>query len=580
MKVKKIISCLLIAMMLVTMAACGKNENDGATANAGQDDNSGSSGTASNAATSDADGFYTSVAAGGETTDQVSILVGWTSESPNDTLVQQLMKEKVGIDYVCEYMQSSDYLTTLNLKLSSGADLPDIMIFPYDINVQSALITADRIMNLNDVYTSDKLTNIPNIDSRIQSYIKTSSGDMWWIPGWYANEYDNPWGGWTVDAWWIRTDLLEAAGKTDADVTTIEGLEDTMRAMATLTDSNGSAIIPLSFVQGDNHEERLIISTFGVDTANGVSGMPAVMNIDGNFVFEYDNPNYKEAYRWMNQMYREGLIDMEVATMSQERFKEKIVSGQIGMFTTDLWESGLNETWKNYNTGDESVTMYYEPYNDPAVEGVTSGSTSYVNPNPQYMVYINKDTKHVNAALNFLEWVNDPSPYRQQEISEGPVDTNWYFTDEASGTWDFEESYKEERDSGDSARVAAVTPQLWQFASYSNAWYPWWNQNQTGATVGAGLTSKYCKVCNSEVINFRSITDYDNVKVDVDSVISENLASLKSVVDEYTAKMVMADSDEKFEEYYTEFQKRLDLVANWSEMKDEWMTLYTEQFGE
>ena len=33
-------------------------------------------------------------------------------------------------------------------------------------------------------------------------------------------------------------------GKTDADVTTIEGLEDTMRAMATLTDSNGSAIIP------------------------------------------------------------------------------------------------------------------------------------------------------------------------------------------------------------------------------------------------------------------------------------------------------------------------------------------------
>ncbi len=578
MKAKKLIACILTAVMLMSAAACS-NTGSSNGSNTGSSENSASQDLDSVQNSGSTDGFYTSVETGGETSDQVSILVGWTSESPNDTMVQQLMKEKVGIDYVCEYMQSSDYLTTLNLKLSSGAELPDVMIFPYDINVQSALITADRIMKLNDVYSSDKLTNIPNIDSRVQDYIKTSSGDMWWIPGWYANEYDSPWGGWTVDAWWIRTDLLEAAGKTASDVTTIDGLEDTMRAMATLTDSNGNAIIPLSFVQGDNHEERLIVSTFGVDTANGVSGMPAVMNIDGEFVFMYDNPNYKEAYRWMSQMYREGLIDMEVATMSQERFKEKIVSGQIGMFTTDLWESGLNETWKNYNSGDESVTMYYEPYNNPTVSGVTSGSTSYVNPNPQYMVYINKDTQHLNAALNFLEWVNDPSPYRQQEISEGPVGEYWYFTDEATGTWDFEASYKEERDSGDSARVAAVTPQLWQFACYSNAWYPWWNQNQEGATVGAGLTSKYCKVCNSEIINFRNIADYDNVKVDVDSVISENLASLKAVVDEYTAKMVMAGSDAEFEDCYNEFQERLDLVASWSEMKAEWMSLYQEQYG-
>ena len=95
-----------------------------------------------------------------------------------------------------------------------------------------------------------------------------------------------------------------------------------------------------------------------------------------------------------------------------------------------------------------------------------------------YMVFINKDTKHLNAVLNWLEWCNEQDPYRQQEINEGPRGVNWDFVEgEEEGTWDFEASYKAERDSGDSSRVNACTPQLWQFCSYSNSWYPWFTQS-------------------------------------------------------------------------------------------------------
>lgn len=570
MKLKKVLTVLLILSMLFSLTACADSKKENEAGNTTGESNGKDEAT-------NTDGFYVSEKKGGKTTDQFTIWAGWTSESPNNTKVQQVMKGKLGIDYKVEYMQSNDYMTTLNLKLSSGAKLPDVMIFPYDKAVESALTTANRVMKLNDIYESDKLKNIPKIDTRIQDYIKTNSGDQWWIPGYYALEYDEPWGGWTVDSWWVRTDLLKQAGKSKDDLKTIEGMEDTLRAFAKLKDSHGNNIIPLSFAQGENHEERIILATYGVDTANGVSGMPAVMDQNGEKVFIYDNPKYKEAYRWMNKMYRDGLIDMEATTMTKERFTEKVESGQIGMFTTDLWISGLNESWKNYNGGDDSVTFNYEPIANPQVQGTNKSYTSFVNPNPGYMVFINKDTSNLNAALNFLEWVNEPSPYRGQEVNEGPLGVLWDFTKKDAGSWDFEAKYKKERDSGDSTRVAACTHQLWQFASYSNKWYAWWNQDTGANKAGAGLVSKWCKYISTKIVNHRPINEMDSVRADVDSVIATNMESLKNVVDEYSAKLIMADSDEKFENVYKEFKKQIELRAHWSKMKEEWLKLYQEQ---
>lgn len=577
MKGKKFLATLLAMITCMSMIGCGSSSSQSTSASTDANTD------VQNSEASDdtGDGLYISKDKGGETTDQFSILCGWTSDCPDDTTVQKVMREQLGIDYKCEFMQSNDYLTTLNLKLSSGAELPDIMIFQYNQSVANALVSAGRIMNLNDIYTSSKLKNIPAIDSRIQDYIRDDNGDMWYIPGYYAMEYDEPWGGWTVDSYWLRTDLMKEAGVTADDITTMDGFADALRKFSQLKDDNGNNIIPLSFVQGDEKsEEKIIVSSFGVDTTKGVSGMPAVEEDNGEYVFLYDNPKYKEAYKWMNEMYREGLIDMECTTMGEDRFKEKIEKGQVAAFTTDLWISNLNETWKNYESGDDSVTFYYEPFQSPTQDGVAKGYTSYVNPNPGYMVFINKDTKHLNAVLNWLEWCNEKDPYRQQEINEGPRGVNWDFVEgEGEGTWDFTPEYKAERDSGDSSRVNACTPQLWQFCTYSNSWYPWFTQSNGSNKKGAALTSEYCKKIGSEIVNHRPITDLDQVKVDVNSVISENLDSMKAVVDEYTAKMIMADSDENFEKYYTEFLKQLDLQASWTEMKEEWVKLYNEQYG-
>lgn len=569
---KKLVATILAAVMMISVTACGTEESGKATSGTGTTGTEASSAQIADSVDA-GDGFYVNEADGGKTTDPFSIWVGWTSECPDDTRVQQVMREELGMDYRCEFMQSDDVLTTVNLKLSSGANLPDIMIFPYNPEVMSALVGSGRVMKLNDIFQSEKVANIAAIDERVKDFIRDENGDMWYIPGWYAMEYDDPWGGWTLDAWWVRKDLMEETGVTEEDLTTIEGMEEALRKFAQCKDENGKPVVPLSFIQGSG-QERIILSTFGLDTKAGVSRMPAVMKKGDDFVFLYDNPAYKEAYKWMNKMYNEGLIDLEATTIQAERFKEKLKGGQVAVMLTDAFSGEL------FNDGyeEDSVTFEFHPYACPKVEGVERGYTSYVDPNPKYMVFINNDTQKLNPALNFLNWVNEAEPIRQQEVNEGPKGVLWDFTD--GERWSFDKEYVIERNSGDQSRVDACTPQLYQFAAYSNKWYPWFEQDLKDVTKGQELIQENCKYVGSELQNHRSIQDVDRVKLNSESIVSENLESLNAVVKEYTAKMIMAKSDQEFENAYSTFLAQLDMRADWEAMKEEWLAAYQEQFGE
>ena len=573
---QKSLSGLLITAMVLGVVGCSGSQKDTKTDNETNPTKQGAD-NSEDVSSKDGDGFYVSEDVGGKTDDPFTIMVGWTGQSPDETMVSKLFGEQLGMNYTVEFMQDNDYMATIHMKLGSNADLADIIVLPYNISAKGALVEAGRVMNLNDIYSGDKLKNIPNIDENLKKYIADDQGDMWYIPGWYAIEYDNPWPGWTLDAFWVRTDLLDQIGMKKENIKTITDLEEVMRQFAELKNENGNPIIPMSFVQGS--QERIITAAFGVDTAGGVNGMPAVMRMGDEFVFSYDNPQYKEAYRWMNKMYREGLIDIEISTQSGERFVEKLESSQVGIFTTDFWVSKFNETYRKYTDKSESTTLWFEPIMSPEVDGVTKGATSYVNPNPGYMVFINKDTKKLNAALNFLDYVHEPDPQRGHEISEGPMGEFWDITDgQENGIWNYiDEDYRSKREAGDLAQRALSTHELWQITPYSSEWYPWWKKDNSDDKSFSYMTGEWCDYVGKELGNHRVIQDYDNVVINAEGIIALNLENINAVVKEYTAKMVMAETDEKFESSYTEFQKQLDLRGKWSQVKEEWHKLYEEQ---
>jgi putative aldouronate transport system substrate-binding protein len=284
---------------------------------AGGGQNSSSTGTAFSGAGAPR-GYAVPVSQGGELTDRFTLFASRTVLSPDDTPMQRDNKQKTGIDFVVRGIQSTDVQTSLNLMLASGEQLADLMLINRNTIYRNAMIESGKVLELSFLYNSTSLKNIPNIPKKIKDFITEPDGKIYVFPGRYAADPDDPFSGWTLGAFWIRTDLMSQAGVTEQDIATIEGFENALRKFRALRNPAGQPMIPLSF-RLTGHNENLILAAFGVDMSGSISGMPAVMEINGSRVFAFDNPNFLEAYKWINRLYNEGLIDMEATTQTAER---------------------------------------------------------------------------------------------------------------------------------------------------------------------------------------------------------------------------------------------------------------------
>ena len=53
--------------------------------------------------------------------------------------------------------------------------------------------------------------------------------------------------------------------------------------------------------------------------------------------------------------------------------------------------------------------------------------------------------------------------------------------------------------------------------------------------------------------------------------------TLTQIKDEYGAKLLLAKDDAEFEAMWKEFRDTLETKGHWTELKDEWYTLYDNQ---
>jgi putative aldouronate transport system substrate-binding protein len=517
-------------------------------------------------------GYAVPVSQGGELTDRFTVFKGAVSMSPEETMQQKALREKTGISYVVQGLQSNDVQTALNLMLASGEELADVLTLGRNITLRNALIESGKVMELSFLYNSKTLKTIPNIHEKIKKFITEPDGKMWVLPGTYDINPDDPYPGWTVEAFWIRRDVMQQAGVSEQDLSTLAGFEAALHKFKALKDPSGRPLIPLTFIQsgqgGYPHQENIIIAMFGVDMANGVSGMPPVMEINGKRVFAFENPDYLEAFKWMNRMYNEGLIDIEVTTQKNERFVEKLDSGMFAAFAGHFAQ-GEWEGWEN----PPDVKPYRYPmdhFQSPKVPNKTKRAVRYVNPYPGTDIFISKNTKRLNAVANWIEWAQEPVYYRMHEVENGPEGTTWFFVDTTKQTWRFEAEFEKERNSGDSTRLARVYNPLPVYTR-NKTWYPWFHQDiPLFWSIG-----KHSRDIASNIVNHRVINNMDLVQPPTDGVIAANLPTLNQVRDEYTAKMIMAKTPAECEAAYREFLRMLETRANWSGMKAEWEKLYS-----
>ncbi|MDQ0876526.1 putative aldouronate transport system substrate-binding protein [Paenibacillus sp. V4I3] len=514
-----------------------------------------------------------SLAAGGSKS--FSLWLGWSATINNDSLVQKYWREKEpGIDVKLEATQG-DAITALNLKINTGG-FDDAAIFSRNDTVKSAMNRSKQIIPVEQYFNMpDKYPGLASIPKQYLERMKDKDGHIWSIPTWFDQNPSDPWPGWASMTWTVRSDILEKAGMTTKDLATLEGVEAFLKKAAEQKDASGKSILPLSFLLDINDnlgwsDENAILTAFGVSTSG-----KGVEKKGNEFAFAYDDPNYKAAYKWMNKMYQDKLIDPEVVTNKKEQYQEKNKSGRVALNTGSFWNIP-SSLWETLD-GPTEPGWYYEVIPFPKVNGVKKvGVNQVVNPNPGFEVYISKNSKNLEAILKFFDYTLQPKPEMQQVVNEGPAGLYWDWADKPLGKWRFtNEEYKKSRNSGDPAQKSKVTPELYMTSSFNNKWYPWWNTADVDK-VGGTKTSKFTEAVG-KMGGVRVAHSYDLVQTKQGGVWEKYWPEMENIRKEYRSKFLLAKDDAQFESAWEAFRNALEKRGHWSELKKEWNESYQEE---
>ncbi|MGG6311959.1 extracellular solute-binding protein [Paenibacillus macerans] len=366
---KKLNVFFLLILLFVT--ACN-NSGAGSTAN---------SGGASSQQPASAE---TSVQEQGEPP-TVTILMKRETEFPEDNPVIEEIRKRTGVNVQVESVVTADYGNRLNTLIVSG-NAPDI--FEISKTSLKEMAENDVIMPLDDVLAS----NGSNMLENKGEYMKgpaTVDEKIYGIPyGWFPG-----------NALAIRKDWLDNLGLQVP--TTLEEYENVLRAFVN-DDPDGNGLndtIGLGVAFGANQTWTHLFTAFGVPFTRQVL-------VDGKVVPWMLAPGYLDAVKYINKLYKEGLIDPEFATVPALQSYEKVWNGKVGAYNFNA--DGITQNWLTRYVEDPKPEFVYTVIKGP------NGQGGYLKPvfedSDPYTV-ISSKAKHPEAAMKVLDFLVSEEGY-------------------------------------------------------------------------------------------------------------------------------------------------------------------------
>lgn len=339
---KRLAGLLLASALLVSLFGCG-----GPTASSGK-----AASTASTASEKSSAAASKAAEAGStpQSTDVPTykvVTVRWTDAWPTDFLKTGIMKENeeaagVNIDWQVYY--DSDWNEQKSLLLASG-DLPDafwgsICLKDTDISQNQSFFT-----ELTDLISPNmsNLTGIFEKDPSMRATVTDREGKIFSLPK------KLPLRPQVNDVMYINKTWMDKLGL--AMPTTTEELTAVLQAFVE-KDPNGNGKndeIGYSAVQALGGDLRHIMAPYGTMVArdNGKDGTNYMALTDGKPTFMPTQDNYKEAVKYVQDLYAKGLIDPECFTQDSSMVTAKTqdpggaLSGIVFGWTADA-QVGIN----------------------------------------------------------------------------------------------------------------------------------------------------------------------------------------------------------------------------------------------
>lgn len=246
--------------------------------------------------------------------------------TPETQLFVKYAKEKYNIDLKFLWqVPTSQYDQKFSVTLASG-ELPDFMelsAIQYE-NLKENEQLADLTEAMN--YASPRLKELLSRDPKVLETI-TEDGKLYGIPQYYDPRRD-------LNMFWIRQDWLTNVGL--GVPTTMDELKNVAKA----------------FIENDPDKNGQK-DTYGITLTNKIDfwGWPVkhwlqsfgsypkawIKGADGQLVAGEILPETRNALEYLQNCYKEGLIDKEFAMKDWEKVQQDIVAGKIGMTYGQWW---------------------------------------------------------------------------------------------------------------------------------------------------------------------------------------------------------------------------------------------------
>lgn len=401
MKIKKVLAmCLMSAMVLGSLAGCGKEES-GTTASVDVED------PAWQEAMTTPYGKYpeTVVYTLGKTATNFDVLDGTEYEGDDDVnnAWTRYLKEKLNIQNtnLFEANDGDDYEQKVSMAIVSG-EIPDIMVVG-DYATLKQLYENDLIADLTEVYencASDKIKEIYDSYDGVCLETATFDGKLMGLP---TTEISHGPG-----ILWLRKDWMDKCNLEEPK--TMEDIYNILQKFL-VQDPGGNGegqtaglvIDPeIAGNSGGSYMPNNIFTLYGAYPKQWID------DGSGNAVYGSVQPEMKEALEQLSKMYSEGLIDKQFVTRTGDDRKGLLNSGKSGAFFGNWWGA-----WEVADSMSLNKEAEWVPYICPV--GSDGKVTMFSgNPNSSYVV-VRKEFEHPELVMKIASMQFDYSRYQEKD---------------------------------------------------------------------------------------------------------------------------------------------------------------------
>lgn len=271
-----------------------------------------------------------------------------------DALVEQYITEDTGVTPNI-IIPTGDEKEYLNVLIASG-DLPDAMVLEWYAPETRKLIETGYIHSIDELAAEYAPELLDAIDEDIKIY-HSYDGILYYLPSFFttAAEYEVSLEKHNARSLFIQKGIYEELGSPSVD--TPEKLLQLLRDIRDqYPDVRPFAIEPPLDVGQWGLSGALTMTYFAGIFAPETYSRDIYLE-DGELKMIFENENFIEAVRFLNQLYKEEIISVDTLMMKHEIYGETVDSAQWGVaarFPVDVW--------KNHNprimalTNDEAKT--------------------------------------------------------------------------------------------------------------------------------------------------------------------------------------------------------------------------------